>query len=154
MKRKNIVDVLISLFVLLFIYTAANKLINFEYNVRSMHNQPLVTWLVEILIYAVPISEILIVILLILNKTKLLGLYLFTAMMFIFSGYVALVLSNYYDRVPCSCGGLMKELGWKSHLALNITFSLLGLLAIYLTKKGEDNMSNESESYKRISISN
>lgn len=145
MKSKTIVDILISLFILLFIYTATSKLINFSDTVKSMHNQPLNRGLANFLIYAVPVSELIIVLLLVFNKTKLLGLYLFTGLMIIFTGYVALVLINYYDRIPCSCGGLMKEIGWRSHLYLNITFCLLGGIAIYLTQKGETSSREQSK---------
>lgn len=135
MKSKTIVDILISLFILLFIYTAASKIINWSDTVKAMHNQPLNKSLADFLIYTLPVIEIIVIILMMINKTKLIGLYIFTGMMILFSGYVGLVLSNYYGRIPCSCGGLIKEMGWKSHLTMNLVFSLLGGIAIYLSRK-------------------
>lgn len=140
MKRNSILEILIALFVLLFAYTAFAKLLHFAENVKAMHNQPLPTWLTSILIYALPISELIVVALLMIEKTRLLALYLFTGMMLAFTGYVALVLSNYYGRIPCSCGGMLKQLNWEAHLYLNSIFTGLGILGIYLTRKQDRHM--------------
>ncbi|MRG49012.1 hypothetical protein GFS24_28140 [Chitinophaga sp. SYP-B3965] len=137
MKSKTIVDILISLFILLFIYTATSKVLNWDDTVKSMHNQPINRSLADVLVYALPILELGVIGLMLFNRTKLLGIYIFTGMMLAFTGYVALVLTNYYGRVPCSCGGIIKEMGWRSHLTMNITFVILGLVAIYLIKKKE-----------------
>lgn len=134
MKRKTFVEILIALFILLFVYTASAKLFSFQENIMAMHNQPLARWLSDILIYAIPITELIVVALLCINRTKRIGILLFTTMMIMFTGYVALVLSNHYGRIPCSCGGLMKELKWQSHLYINIVFTSLGVLALYLTR--------------------
>lgn len=140
MKRSlSLLDILIALFVLLFVYTASAKLLLFADNVKSMHNQPLAGWLADFLVYAIPICELIIVALLIIERAKLVGLYLFTAMMMAFTGYVALVLSNHYGRIPCSCGGVMKELNWKAHLYLNILFVGMAMIAIYLAKRNGHN---------------
>lgn len=135
MKSNLLLDVLIALFVLLFVYTASAKLMNFGDHVKAMHNQPLAGWLINILIYAIPIIEILVVALLLRETTKLVGLYIFTTSMIFFTGYVALVLSNHYARIPCSCVGLMKQLNWHAHLSINIVFTCMGLITIYMTRK-------------------
>jgi hypothetical protein len=116
MNRSLILNILIAIFVLLFVYPGSAKLIHFADNVKAMHRQPLATWLTDFLTYAVPIAEMIIVALLIPEKIKLAGLYLFTAMMIVFTGYVILVLGNYYGIIPCLCVGIMKSLSWTAHL--------------------------------------
>ena len=125
-------NILIALFVLLFAYAATAKLIHFSETVKAMHRQPLATWLTDVLPYVLPIAEVIVVVLLIPERTKLAGLYLFTAMMIIFTGYIVLVLGNHFSIIPCSCGGLMKTLNWTTHLYFNICFIGMGIAAIYL----------------------
>jgi putative oxidoreductase len=56
--------------------------------------------------------------------------------MTVFTGYVILVLINFFGRVPCSCGGVIQVLGWKTHMVFNLFFLLLtGLGILIITKK-------------------
>lgn len=138
MKRSFILDIFISLFVLIFVYAAFAKIIDFSGHVKAMHNQPLAEWLINILVYAIPISEIIIVALLMTERTKLLGIYLFTTSMMAFTVYVGLIIGNHYGRIPCSCGGLMRQLNWNTHLYINLFLTSLGIFSIYLAKKKRD----------------
>jgi hypothetical protein len=63
------------------------------------------------------------------------GFYLSALLLIIFTGYIALVLLNYFGRVPCSCGGVIRTLGWGLHLIFNVFFLLLSFLGIYLINR-------------------
>jgi hypothetical protein len=52
-----------------------------------------------------------------------------------FTGYVGLILVNYFGRVPCSCGGVLKIMGWKTHFVFNLFFLLLTVTGIYITNR-------------------
>lgn len=84
--------------------------------------------------FGVPAIEILTVIFLILPKLELMGLYGFYFLMIMFTTYIILIL-NFTDFIPCSCGGVLETLGWKEHLIFNLVFILISLFAIYLNFK-------------------
>ena len=46
-----------------------------------------------------------------------------------FTVYIIMIL-NFTSFVPCSCGGVLENLGWIEHLIFNSVFIILGLLAI------------------------
>lgn len=45
-----------------------------------------------------------------------------------FTAYIIVIL-NYSSFVPCSCGGILEEMGWKEHLIFNIAFTILAAIA-------------------------
>ncbi|MGY0036285.1 MauE/DoxX family redox-associated membrane protein [Pedobacter sp. NJ-S-72] len=74
-----------------------------------------------------------------MKGSRLLGLILSALLMVLFTGYIALVLSGYYDHIPCSCGGVLNSLEWRTHLWFNVFFLVLagvGLMFQYQILKG------------------
>ena len=132
MKSSHILNVISALLVLLFVYTAVSKLLDFEEFKMQMYNQTLPHDVATALIWTLPGIEILTALLLLFERTKSFGFYLSGLLMLLFTGYVALVVLNYFGRVPCSCGGVIKALGWKMHLVFNFFFLLLTIPAIII----------------------
>lgn len=138
MKRKDLfVEITVFLYVLLYIYTAASKWLNFDDFVWQMNNQPFDDKYTSLLVYGIPTLEILTSLLLLFKKTRLIGMYGVTSLMAVFTGYVALVTTNFYDRIPCSCGGIIHDLNWPQHLILNSSFLVIGIISIVILKKEE-----------------
>ncbi|MCW3118108.1 MAG: hypothetical protein JWM28_2190 [Chitinophagaceae bacterium] len=135
MKSKTALDIISFLLILLFIYTAVSKLIDFNQFKGQMYNQTLPRAVAKLLIWTLPEIEILTGLLLLFEKTKPYGFYLSLILMILFTGYIILVVLNYFGRVPCSCGGVIKYLGWKLHLIFNLFFLLLSILAIFITNR-------------------
>ncbi len=123
-------------FILLFIYAAVSKALDFENFQVQIGQSPLLSAYAGFISYAVIIGELLIVLLLICPKTFLFGLYSATALMTSFTVYIYLIL-NYSDFVPCSCGGILEKMGWTEHLIFNIAAVALGIVAIYLNCKNK-----------------
>jgi len=132
MKTKVTIDLISALLILLFVYTAVSKLADFDQFNMQMYNQTLPHDVATVLIRTLPGIEILTALLLLFERSRLLGFYISGFLMLLFTGYVALVLLNYFGRVPCSCGGVIKALGWKMHLVFNSFFLLLTVLAIII----------------------
>jgi putative oxidoreductase len=133
MKTNQAIQIIASLLILLFTYTALSKLIDFQSFKGQMYNQTLPKSLATILIWALPGIELFTSILLSFEKTLKAGLYFAAILMTLFTAYIGLVLMNYFGRIPCSCGGVVKVLGWKLHLFFNLFFLLLSFLGIYFT---------------------
>ncbi|WP_345212677.1 MauE/DoxX family redox-associated membrane protein [Mucilaginibacter gynuensis] len=123
---------------LLWSYSALSKALEFKTFQAAMHNQPIPSAINEFLIWLLPLIELLTALLLIFETTRRQAFYLSAFLMFCFTGYVALINFHFFSFVPCSCGGVIKLLGWKSHLVFNLFFLLLSFYGVYisLTEKG------------------
>jgi len=135
MKTSALLQVISAMLILLFVYTAVSKLLDFEQFKVQMYNQTLPRQVSTILIWLLPEIELLAASFLFFETTRSYGLYFSFILMFLFTGYIALVLLNYFGRVPCSCGGVIKTFGWQMHLIFNSFFLLLSLSGIYITNR-------------------
>lgn len=123
-----------SLFILLFVYTAASKLQNLI-PLRYVITQTGIGYPVAtVLALLIPVSELLIALFLFVPKTRTLGLLLSFVLMSVFSLYVLWVLLFAKD-LPCSCGGIIEELGWKVHFALNLLLTGLAFSTWRISQK-------------------
>ena len=121
-------------FILLFCYASMSKMMDFENFQVQIGQSPLLSAFAEFISYAVIIIELIIVLLLMLQRSRIAGLYASTALMSAFTMYIFLIL-NYSDFIPCSCGGILEKLGWSEHLIFNIVCIILGVLAILVYNK-------------------
>lgn len=126
---KYVLQFCIYFFILLFVYAAISKLIDFENFRVQIAQSPLLSAFGGFIAYAVIVGELLIALLLCFPKTRILGLYLFWGFMVAFSVYIYLIL-NYSPFVPCSCGGILEKMGWREHLWFNIIISVLAIISV------------------------
>lgn len=131
MKRGIVIDVICFLFILLFMYAGLSKLLDYKQFVLQLGQSPMLTDVAVWVAWIIPLTEILISVLLVITKFRLAGLYAAFALMVVFTGYIILILHSGV-HVPCSCGGILEELGWEEHLLFNAVFVLLGLAGIFL----------------------
>lgn len=122
MKKEISLLIITSLIALMFIYASFSKLLDVDEFRRSMYNQPFPHWMSNILMWTVPPVEILIAAGLMFERTKRRALIASSILMTLFTGYIAAVLLHFFPRVPCSCGGVLKSLGWGQHLIFNLFF--------------------------------
>lgn len=127
--KNTVVDIICFLYILLFVYAATNKFIDFEGFQVQLAQSPLLSSFAGWVSWLVPILEIIIAGLLCSQKTRLLGLYSAFGLMVMFIIYIFIIL-NFSPFVPCSCGGILEKLGWKEHLLFNITFCLIAIPGI------------------------
>ena len=96
----------VSLFILMWVYAATAKLLDFEAFSIQLGQSPLLSAYAGILVWLVPLSEYVLSTLLLISKTKTIGLYGSLYLMTAFTTYIIIIL-NYADFVPCSCGGIL-----------------------------------------------
>jgi len=101
----------------------------------QLYNQPFPHIWADILFWVLPASEMGIAVLLLFSRTAFTGLVLSAVLLTAFTGYIALILAGAWHRVPCSCGGIISHLSWQGHLALNIAFLFLNLIAIKVERR-------------------
>ena len=128
--RKTTIEVISLLYILLFVYAAISKLLDFENFQVQVGQSPLVSAFASWITWAVPVLELIISLLLSIRKFRIWGLLSAFCLMTIFTVYIFIVL-NYSSFVPCSCGGILEKMSWKVHLFFNIIFLLLAAVAIY-----------------------
>jgi hypothetical protein len=126
-------EIVAGLFVLLFAYTAIMKLKDLHFFMGSMSHVPLLRPYTALLAGLVPGVEISIVVVLLIPKTRYIGLFLGTILMAIFTAYISCILL-FMEDLPCSCGGVIQQLNWPQHLIFNIIFLLMGTIAVYWNK--------------------
>ncbi|RLJ72634.1 MauE/DoxX family redox-associated membrane protein [Pedobacter alluvionis] len=135
--KATVLQVISAAFILLWIYTAGSKLSSFENYRLEMQHQVFSPMVSEILIYIIPAVEILAALLLLFQKTNKTGMIFSALLMTAFTIYIVLIISDYFPKVPCTCGGVIRVLGWKAHLVFNLIFLSAAILALYNTPKRE-----------------
>jgi hypothetical protein len=123
-------EIISAFLILLFVYTAVSKLADFATFQDQMKVQPLPGWLTSLAVWTLPAIELSTAVLLVFSRTRLTGLYISFTLMLIFSFYVALALTGAFGSTPCSCGGIIENLNWESHLAINLVFTGLSLVGV------------------------
>src|SRR5690606_5995251 len=135
MKRKIAVEVICFLFILLFVYAALNKLLDYQKFTIQIGQSPILTgfgsWLPPLVIG----SELVLAVMLIISRYRRIALYGCFSIMVMFTVYIAAIL-NLGVFIPCSCGGVLEKLGWTEHLVFNCVFVALALVGIVLERDG------------------
>lgn len=131
MTSKFIIDIVVFLYILLLVYAAFTKLLDYQKFVIQLGQSPILTHYATLLAWVVPLLELVISTLLIIPRTRLAGLYAAFSLMVMFTTYIVLA-SRFSDYVPCSCGGVLEGMTWTQHLTFNVAFVLLGLAGIML----------------------
>jgi cytochrome bd-type quinol oxidase subunit 2 len=136
MKRSQwLYEIITYLLILLFLFTALSKLMDWHHFVRKMNNQVFIKPVASVLAIVVPAIEIIAAGLLIWIRTRTKGLWLSFTMMAAFTVYVGLATFKIFPRVPCSCAGAFDSMSWTQHLLFNLVFTLLAGTAIMIDKQ-------------------
>ena len=140
MKRKEtFIQIISLLFILLWSYAAFSKLVVLEKSRSEMMNQIFPIWMAEKMYWLIPSIELGICTMLIFTKTRLSGLYASLLLMSTFSLYIGITMTGAFGRIPCSCGGILSNLSYGTHLIFNLFFVVLALVAIFLYKSSQLN---------------
>lgn len=132
---KNIIlNSICYLYVLLFVYAAVSKLLDFVNFRVQLGQSPLLSAFAGFVAWSVPVVELLIAIMLLVPRFRLTALFASFSLMVMFTAYIFIIL-NYSSFIPCSCGGILEKLGWKEHLIFNILFILFAIVGILIARE-------------------
>ncbi|HYE53970.1 MAG TPA: MauE/DoxX family redox-associated membrane protein [Chitinophagaceae bacterium] len=131
MKRRTVVEFISSLLVLLFVYTAVSKLLDYQTFKLQLSKSPFITDFASVTAWSLPAGELLVAAALMFGRTRLLGLYASLFLMTMFTAYIYAMLNYSYD-LPCSCGGVLAKMSWTQHLWFNGGFVVLSIVGIVL----------------------
>jgi len=130
-KNESVILICAALIIVLFMYTATNKLISPKFFSHAMRSQPFNRGVQNFLIHFLPGIEIGTALLIVANKTRFIGLSLSLLLLLVFTGYIILIKSNFYGKIPCTCGGVIEYMSWTEHLWFNLFFIVINLIAVY-----------------------
>lgn len=122
------------LFVVLFVYAATGKLLDYQQFQVQLGRYPILNTYGDTVAWMVPVFELVAAFLLLFDKYRLSALYISLGLMTVFTTYILLIL-NFSDDIPCSCGGVLEDLGWTEHVVFNLAFMALAFFAILFAKK-------------------
>lgn len=134
-KHANFISELIALlFILLFIYAAVSKLLEYDKFHIQISQSPILTSMGNWIAFLVPVIEILIAFFLIVPRFRLLAFYAAFCLMITFTTYIFLIL-KFSPFIPCACGGILDSMGWAEHLIFNLGFVSLAMIGVLLTER-------------------
>ncbi len=134
-KLKTVlIEIISALFILLFVYAAASKLIDYQKFRIQLGQSPLLTAFAGRVSWIIPSLETIISIMLAFPRFRLFGLYASFSLMVMFTAYI-IAITKFSDYVPCSCGGVLQNMSWNQHLVFNIAFVVLALIGIIIHSK-------------------
>lgn len=135
MKRTTIIEIIGALFIMLFVYTGATKLMDFESFKATLASSPLIgKSLAPIVAWGIPILEFVVSLLLFIPRTRRYGLWASLIVMIAFTGYIGYL--NYFSEFkPCTCGGVISKMTWEQHFYFNVFFTLLAIAGIWLDRR-------------------
>jgi uncharacterized membrane protein YphA (DoxX/SURF4 family) len=135
--RPVLIQVIMSLLIFLFVYAALSKLQELDAFRATLLRSPIIGRGAAWVSVAVPVTELVMAVLLLLPRTRNLGLAGAFILMVLFTLYITYLLL-FADKLPCSCGGVLRMLGWKEHLLFNLFFTLLAWTGIILQKSEQE----------------
>jgi hypothetical protein len=132
-KSKIALDVIIFLLMILFIYAAASKLLDYSNFKHYLNRLPLFGRVAITMALGIPLVELLVAAMLFMPRFRLIGLYSSLVLMLGFTAYIAYMLFFVeIEKRPCACGGVLNSMNWLQHLIFNIVFILLAGIGIRL----------------------
>lgn len=122
--RSLFVEIVIFLIVILFVYAAVTKLLDFTRFRSTLAVSPLIGQFSGLLSLLIPLTELFICALLALVKFRFVGLNLSLILMTGFTSYL-IVMKIFGMSLPCSCGGILEGMSWSVHIIFNVIVILL-----------------------------
>lgn len=123
------------LLIVIWVYAAVSKLGNLELFASRLRQQPLPLWSTPVLLWLLPLIEIMMALMLSLAIIRATGLLCSWIILLAFAVYVGMALSGAYGRIPCSCGGIFSFMQWKGHLVFNSVAAIFSFVAWQFEKE-------------------
>lgn len=122
---KNIkFELICTLFILLWTYSGLTKYIEHEKFITSLKASSITAPAAKMISWFIPSTELIAAFCLLMPVFRRVGIWLSSITMICFTLYIGYMLL-FVPNLPCSCGGLIEQMSWETHLWFNI--GLLGL---------------------------
>ncbi|SHG06904.1 MauE/DoxX family redox-associated membrane protein [Pedobacter caeni] len=132
MKKENILTIITAIIAVLFFYAAFSKLIDYDKSIDQMHNQIFPSFISSILTWLIPTLEIILMLGLLFPTTRIKALLASLILLIIFTLYIAVAMTGAFGRIPCSCGGILENMSYGTHLIFNLIFIALAIVGLII----------------------
>jgi hypothetical protein len=119
---------------------------------EQLADSPILSWAATPVAVLLPVVEFAIVLMLVIPRWRLKGLYALFIIMTLFTAYI-IAMFIVAPEMPCSCGGIIELLSWKGHIVFNSAFILLNGWGVYLQRKEKKELSKGWNSLNEYNVS-
>lgn len=137
--NKGFIDATSLFLFFLFLYTGVSKYMDNGDFAIVLSDSPLLKPYAYIIATFLPGLEIVVALLLMVNRTRRLGLIISAGMLAGFTAYLMYMVSA-HSNLPCSCGGIISSLSWEAHIVLNAVSLGASLLSLKMMKPNREEM--------------
>ena len=134
LSKTTIVEIISVLFIILFLYTGISKLMEYAVFKEQISESSILKSIAPFIAWALPLTEFIVSLLLIIPRWRLKGLYASLLLMIAFTIYIGAIMA-FKKELPCSCGGIISLLSWNGHLVFNSIFILLAAIGVRFEKQ-------------------
>jgi hypothetical protein len=135
-KLNSNLQIISSLFIFLFVYTAVSKYLEFENFKRVLSQSPIIGHWSQTVAVILPLLELILSLLLFIPKTRIIGIDGSFSLMSLFTIYIGYMIA-FTPHLPCSCGGVLKQMNWGQHLGFNLFFAVLAFIGSRIARSGK-----------------
>jgi len=133
MKKEKTIRVLAAIIAMMFFYAGAVKLGFYQETVREMRNQVFPIMIADLLSWFIPLIEIGIVVCLVYEPFRRIGLWSSLMLLSLFSIYILLASTKIFGRTPCSCASILWQNSTYWHqFGFNLLFITMTIIALWL----------------------
>ncbi|WP_199121448.1 MauE/DoxX family redox-associated membrane protein [Pedobacter sp. ASV28] len=150
MKKENILTIVTAILAVLFFYAAFSKLIDYDKSFSQMRNQVFSPFFASIFTWLIPTIEIVLMLGLLFQRTRHSALKASLILLIVFTLYIAIVMTGVFGRVPCSCGGILENMSYGTHLVFNLFFIALATFGLLIENNKWSNILRK-EHYNQFS---
>ena len=151
-KRTTIIEIITVLNIILFLYTGIAKIMDYSVFKEQLAVSPILSFAAKPVALLLPWVEFVVVLMLVIPRWRLKGLYACLGLMILFTAYI-IALFSISKEMPCSCGGIIELLSWQQHIVFNVAFIALNLWAIILLKKEKKELMKEWNDESEFKVS-
>ncbi|NCI49689.1 hypothetical protein GWC95_07135 [Sediminibacterium roseum] len=132
---RRISQIIAAIFILVFVYTAISKLLSMDAFIKVLHQSALLSRFAGWVGWGLPFVELVVSALLVFPETRKAGLLISLGLMVLFTAYIGWMIV-YEPKLPCSCGGVIRYMSWRTHLVFNSVLIVLAITGIRTIPKG------------------
>lgn len=139
--RNLIAETIIFLLILIWAYTFASKIFDFDTFNRQIKGAYLLSAGGSVLPYILQAIHLWIVILLINKNWRRLGLLTSLSVLIVYTGYLIYIL-KFAPSIPCSCIAVFRGMNWNDQLYFNfiaLAINIIGLITFFSLKRAPHN---------------
>ncbi|HRN55432.1 MAG TPA: hypothetical protein PLL71_03210 [Agriterribacter sp.] len=129
-------EILSSLLILVWVYAAFSKIIDFKKFELALDSSPLIGPYAGGVAAVLPFIELSVATLLFLPACRLWGFSASFILMLGFTAYLGYMIL-FVPHLPCTCGGILEKLGWTEHLVFNIGLLIIAALGLFRYKRSK-----------------